>query len=330
MNAPSPNGLGTAHDPDVSIQSPQTVPAIATVGLGKSYGDKRAVDGVSFTVRRGEIFALLGPNGAGKTTTIEILEGYRKRDAGQITVLGVDPEKAGRRLKARIGIVLQATALEQELTVRETMKGYGQLYPTTVPIDTLLEQVDLADAARTRVKHLSGGQKRRLELALGLIGDPELVFLDEPTSALDPAARRTIWALIDSLREQGKTILMSSHNMEEVHALADRIGIIVEGRMRALGTAADLMSNFGAYTHIRFRLVNGTRAEDLPAQFRAAAEVDGPGLVVHSEDTTRQLAHMIAWSADHGIPLTDLTVSHPSLEEIYLSLAHPEATEIAP
>ena len=330
MNAQNPIDQSSPAETRPPTQPSDGVPAIATVGLAKNYGALRAVDGVSFTVRRGEVFALLGPNGAGKTTTIEILEGYRKRDAGQITVLGVDPELSGRALKARIGIVLQSTALEQELTVDETLKSYAQLYPETVPVADLLERVDLIDATRSRVKHLSGGQKRRLEIALGLIGNPELIFLDEPTSALDPAARRAIWALITELRDQGRTILMSSHNMEEVHALADRIGIIVQGRMRALGTAAELQSHFGAFTHIRFRLTNGSAADDLPEQFRAAAEIEGPGLVVHSTDATRHLAHMIAWSADTGIPLTDLTVSHPSLEDIYLSLAHPERTEVAP
>ncbi len=228
--------------------------AVIVDGLAKSYGGVTALRGISFTVGAGEIFALLGPNGAGKTTTLEILEGFRKRDAGQAEVLGLDPgdRATGRELRERIGLVLQDIAVEPYLTVRETIARNAGYYPAPRGVDEVIALVGLAGEERTKVRNLSGGRKRRLDLGLGLIGDPELLFLDEPTTGFDPAARRDAWQLVRSLRDGGTTILLTTHYMEEAQALADRVAVLSDGQVVAQGTLADIGGRATAQTQIRF------------------------------------------------------------------------------
>ena len=255
--------------------------AVIVDGLAKSYGGVTALRGISFTVGAGEIFALLGPNGAGKTTTLEILEGFRKRDAGQAEVLGLDPgdRATGRELRERIGLVLQDIAVEPYLTVRETIARNAGYYPAPRDVDEVIALVGLAGEERTKVRNLSGGRKRRLDLGLGLIGDPELLFLDEPTTGFDPAARRDAWQLVRSLRACGTTILLTTHYMEEAQALADRVAVLSDGQVVAQGTLADIGGRATAQTQIRFVWPAGCRAADLPAWVRppvqAAAEPGG-------------------------------------------------------
>jgi len=205
------------------------VPAINVRGLTKTYGAVAAVRGIDFTIESGEVFALLGPNGAGKTTTVEILEGHRQRTSGEVSVLGFDPAEAGREFRERIGIVLQSSGIDRELTVRESLRLYGALYPKRLPIEEVIEIAGLTEKADARVKTLSGGQRRRVDLALGIIGDPDLIFLDEPTTGFDPSARRKSWELIANLRTLGKTILLTTHYMDEAQILADRVAVIAAG-----------------------------------------------------------------------------------------------------
>jgi ABC-2 type transport system ATP-binding protein len=308
--------------------------AITVSGLAKSYGGVQAVRGVSFTVGRGEIFALLGPNGAGKTTTLEILEGFRGRDAGQADVLGLDPgdRATGRALRERIGLVLQDIAVEPYLTVRETIARNAGYYPAPRGVDEVITLVGLAGQERTKVRNLSGGRKRRLDLGLGLIGDPELLFLDEPTTGFDPAARRDAWQLVRSLRDSGTTILLTTHYMEEAQALADRVAVLSDGQVVAQGTLADIGGRAAAATRIRFALPGGCVAADLPHWARPGADpaVDpaaGPqpgGLVaVTVSEPTRALHELTAWALHRGLVLDQLTVEPPSLEDVYLRLTGP-------
>ena len=236
---------------------------ISVQGLDKHYGSVRAVDGVDLDIDGGEVFALLGPNGAGKTTTVEILEGHRNRTAGTVSVLGVDPETAGRGFRERIGIVLQSSAIEKELTVREAIDIYGALYPKRRRTGELIEIVGMGEKADARIKTLSGGQRRRLELALGIVGDPDLIFLDEPTTGFDPSARRQAWRVIDNLRSLGKTILLTTHYMDEAQSLADRVAVIAGGVIVASGTPDTLGGRSDAESIVRFRLA-GAAVESLP------------------------------------------------------------------
>jgi ABC-2 type transport system ATP-binding protein len=295
-------------------------PAISVQGLTKSYGKVAALRGVSFEVRRGETYALLGPNGAGKTTTIEILEGYRHADGGTASVLGMDPARGGRRYRERIGIVLQSTALEPELTVAETVRAFARLYPRAIDVDEAIDMVDLDHGRKKRVKALSGGQQRRLEIALGVIGDPDLLFLDEPTTGLDPDARRKIWALIRSLNERGKTILLSSHYMEEVEELAHRLAIIVAGQVKAEGSPLELQTLHGSDATIRFRLCEPDRGAELPAGLRHAVEHEDGWSRITVADTTAALRELTTWAGRKKLQLGHLTVSRPTLEDIYLQL----------
>ena len=248
--------------------------AVVVEELAKSYGSVPALRGISFTVGAGEIFALLGPNGAGKTTTLEILEGFRARDTGQAEVLGLDPgdRATGRELRERIGLVLQDIAVEPYLTVRETIARNAGYYPAPRGVDEVIALVGLAGEERTKVRNLSGGRKRRLDLGLGLIGDPELLFLDEPTTGFDPAARRDAWQLVRSLRDSGTTILLTTHYMEEAQALADRVAVLSDGQVVAQGTLADIGGRASARTQIRFALPAGCLAADLPDWARPAVE----------------------------------------------------------
>ena len=301
--------------------------AITVSGLAKSYGRVQAVRGISFTVGRGEIFALLGPNGAGKTTTLEILEGFRGRDGGQADVLGLDPgaRATGRALRERIGLVLQDIAVEPYLTVRETIARNAGYYPAPRGVDEVITLVGLAGQERTKVRNLSGGRKRRLDLGLGLIGDPELLFLDEPTTGFDPAARRDAWQLVRSLRDSGTTILLTTHYMEEAQALADRVAVLSDGLVVAQGTLADIGGRAAAQTQIRFALPRGCVAADLPAWARpgmgpAAGPEAGDLVAVAVSEPTRALHDLTTWALDRGLVLDRLTVEPPSLEDVYLRL----------
>jgi ABC-2 type transport system ATP-binding protein len=311
--------------------------AVVVEDLAKSYGSTPALRGISFSVGAGEIFALLGPNGAGKTTTLEILEGFRARDAGRAEVLGLDPgaRATGRELRERIGLVLQDIAVEPYLTVRETIARNAGYYPAPRGVDEVIALVGLAGEERTKVRNLSGGRKRRLDLGLGLIGDPELLFLDEPTTGFDPAARRDAWQLVRSLRDSGTTILLTTHYMEEAQALADQVAVLSDGQVVAQGTLADIGGRAAAQTQIRFALPGGCLAADLPAWARPpadpaagpAAEPDPGDLVtVAVSEPTRALHELTSWALQRGLVLDQLTVEPPSLEDVYLRLTSPGAS----
>ncbi len=291
--------------------------AIEVRGLKKSYGDVVAVDGVDISVEAGEVFALLGPNGAGKTTTVEILEGHRSADVGRISVLGFDPSTGGRAYRERIGIVLQEGAVERDLSVREALSIYGGMYPRRLDADHLIDLVGLTEKADARIKTLSGGQQRRLELALGLVGDPDLLFLDEPTTGFDPSARRQAWGILENLTALGKTILLTTHYMDEAQHLADRIAIIDRGKIVAEGTPETLGGRADGKSMIRFALPEGVDPEELPV---AASTVDGDVVEVSAESATRALHELTSWAISRGLELEHLQVTRPSLEDVYLEL----------
>jgi ABC-2 type transport system ATP-binding protein len=303
----------------VAARSPARAPAIEIRGVRKSYGGVVALDGVDLTVRRGEVLALLGPNGAGKTTLVEILEGHREADAGAVDVLGFDPGRRERAFRERIGIVLQDAALEQELTVHETIELYAAPYPDPLPADEVADLVGLTEKLHARTRTLSGGQRRRLDVAVGIAGDPELVFLDEPTTGFDPAARRQSWELIVGLRARGRTILLTTHYMEEAQRLADRVAVLSEGRLIALAAPDELGGQEAAL--VTFRLPPGVDPADLPV------DVDGrgPEVSLRTAAPTRDLAPLLSWAAVRGYELEGLTVSRPSLEDVYLKLTEEAA-----
>jgi len=291
---------------------------IVVSGLTKTYGSLTAVDDLSFTVSEGEVFALLGPNGAGKTTTVEILEGHRDRTSGAVSVMGFDPATGGRAYRERIGVVLQEAGFDEEFTVRELVRMYASLYPRRRDPDEVIELVGLADKAGARTKTLSGGQRRRLDLALGLVGDPDLLFLDEPTTGFDPSARRRAWELIGSLRELGTTILLTTHYMEEAETLADRVALIVRGRLVASGTPASLIAEDSTGV-ISFSLPPGADTATLPG-FGGTVQVDGPMVVVETSQPTADVQALAGWAMDQGVELPDLSLSRPTLEDVYLRL----------
>jgi ABC-2 type transport system ATP-binding protein len=278
--------------------------AIDVSGLRKSYGSREVLHGLSFAVETGEVYALLGPNGAGKTTTVEILEGYRQRDGGEVRVLGQDPGRAGPSFRARIGIVLQSSAVYHLLTVSEILELFAGYYPTPRQPDEVIELVGLSGQRDTRVRTLSGGQQRRLDLALALVGDPELVFLDEPTTGFDPAARRQAWETIRGLRALGKSILLTTHYMEEAHRLADRLAILREGQIVATGSPQDLLAGH-ASVEIRFRR-------------------NGREVVIDTNEPTRVLHQLTAEALAAGSELEGLEVHRRSLEDVYLELTREE------
>jgi ABC-2 type transport system ATP-binding protein len=278
--------------------------AIVARDLRKSYDGLEALRGVSFEVAEGEVFGLLGPNGAGKTTTVEILEGYRRRDGGEVSVLGQDPGAAPRELRERIGVVLQHSELHPLLTVREAHRMFAGYYAKPRDVDDVIDLVGLAEKRDARVKTLSGGQKRRLDLGVALVGDPDLVFLDEPTTGFDPAARRSAWEMIRSLRSLGKTILLTTHYLDEAQQLADRVAVIRAGEIISLGTPAELIGD-GRTTEIRFRR-------------------DGEVVVLATDDPTRALHELTGEALADGRTLEQLEVRRPTLEDVYLELVDEE------
>ena len=290
--------------------------AIAVSELRKSYGSVEAVRGVSFEVAPGEVFALLGPNGAGKTTTVEILEGYRARDAGTVSVLGVDPAHGGVRFREHLGIVLQECSIEELLTPREALERHAGYYPKPRPVDEVIGLVDLAEKADARIRTLSGGQRRRLDLALALVGDPDLVFLDEPTTGFDPQARRNAWELVKRLCTLGKTIFLTTHYMEEAQYLADRVAVMARGRVVALGTPDSIGGRDASATQIRFTLPGGVKLTDLPL----AARMDNGRALIETSDATRALHALTGWALERGVSLGNLTAMGRSLEDVYLEL----------
>ncbi len=295
-------------------------PVVVVEGLCKAYGETRAVDGLSFTIEAGEVFALLGPNGAGKTTTVEILEGHRRRTGGSVRVLGMDPQSGGRAYRERIGIVLQEAGFDEEFTVRELVAMYAGLYPRRRDVDEVIERVGLAEKSGSRTKTLSGGQRRRLDLALGLIGDPELLFLDEPTTGFDPSARRRAWDLIASLRELGTTIVLTTHYMEEAEVLADRVAVVQAGQLIALDTPANLVRTEGAEAMISFDLPDGVGPADLPSIGVGAPRTHGTRIDIPSAEPTRDLHVLTEWAIEAGVPLAGLRMATPTLEDVYLDL----------
>ena len=293
------------------------MPAVRVRGLVKRYGDLAAVDGVDLTIEAGEVFALLGPNGAGKTTTVEILEGHRTPDGGEIEVLGHDPRTGGRAFRERIGIVLQHGSIEEVFSVREALTTYASMYTRRIDPERLIELVGLGQKADDRVKTLSGGQRRRLELALGLVGDPDLIFLDEPTTGFDPSARRQAWTVLDNLTKLGKTILLTTHYMDEAQHLADRIAVIDKGRIIAEGTPDTLGGRDEGKTKIRFTLPPETDLSNLPLETRSR---NGGRFEVTCESPTRALHDLTGWALQAGLELQNLQVERPSLEDVYLEL----------
>jgi ABC-2 type transport system ATP-binding protein len=280
------------------------VTAISVRGLRKSYGRLEALDGVDFEIEVGEVFGLLGPNGAGKTTTVEILEGYRRRDAGEVSVLGHDPEHAGRDFRERIGVVLQQAQLWGNITVREAHAIFAGYYARPRDVDEVIELVGLGEKRDARVKTLSGGQRRRLDLGLALVGDPDLVFLDEPTTGFDPAARRAAWEMIRSLRSLGKTVLLTTHYLDEAEQLADRVAVLRSGRIVRVGTPRELTSG-ELEVEIRYRR-------------------NGEELLVRTAEPTRVLHELTSEAVARGEELERLEVRRPTLEEVYLALVEEE------
>jgi ABC-2 type transport system ATP-binding protein len=320
------NDLDVAVARRAAAARPAPDPAVRVRGLRKTYaGPVPALDAVDLDVRRGEVLAVLGPNGAGKTTLVEILEGHRTADAGEVCVLGHDPARRERAFRERIGIVLQEDGVEQSLTVREVLDLYRSAYPRPRPVDEVVGLVGLGDKRDARVRTLSGGQRRRLDLALGIVGDPELVFLDEPTTGFDPAARRASWELISRLREGGKTIVLTTHYMDEAQHLADRVVVIARGRVIADGTPDTLGRGSAPATRVAFRVPYGVDGDDLPLPADALVERRDRELSFASRTPTRDLAPLLGWAADAGIELEALTVTRPSLEDVYLKLTEEPA-----
>ena len=300
-------------------------PAVMVRGLTKSYGNVTAVRGVDFEIRTGEIFALLGPNGAGKTTTVEILEGYRHRDGGDVSVLGFDPGRHSEGLRSRIGIVLQSTGIDRYLTVAETIRMFADYYPHPRPLDEVIEMVGLEEKRDSRVLKLSGGQQRRLDVAIALAGDPDLLFLDEPTTGFDPSARREAWEIVRNLSELGKTVLLTTHYMDEAQYLADRVAVIAAGRIIATGPPSSLAGRDAAGAVVRFRVDESIAVPD-----RFGARRVGDGVVeLQPGDLTVLLHELTGWAIEHGVRLDSLDIKRPSLEDVYLELTGEQSIDVS-
>jgi ABC-2 type transport system ATP-binding protein len=289
---------------------------IEVAGLTKSYGKVRAVDGVDLRIGRGEVFALLGPNGAGKTSTVEILEGYRQRDGGEVSVLGLDPGKQPRLLKEQIGIVLQSTGVDPYLTVAETISMYSGYFPHPRPVDEVIELVGLAQKRNVRVVKLSGGQQRRLDVAIALAGDPEVLFLDEPTTGFDPSARHEAWVVVKNLAALGKTVLLTTHYMDEAQHLANRVAVISAGSIVAEGTPETLAGRDAARATVSFPLPDGVVP---PTELGARRSADGV-VEFAPENLTVALHLLTGWALENSLSLDGLRVLRPSLEDVYLQL----------
>jgi ABC-2 type transport system ATP-binding protein len=319
------DSISVDYGPDQAAAGPaQSEPVVSVHGLVKRYGSHEAVAGIDLEVRRGEIFAFLGPNGAGKTTTVEILEGFQQRTAGQVSVLGQDPATAGGGWRDRVGVVLQESEPEPGLSVRECLAMYAGFYRAPRDIDETIALVGLTEKAGAFSTKLSGGQRRRLDFALALIGDPELIFLDEPTTGFDPSARRAAWEVVAGLRQLGKTVFLTTHYMDEAEYLADRITVLSAGQIVAEGTPQTLGGRDHMTTAISFTLPDHVPARDLPPGLSTLA---GPGpagsTVVHSETPLAHLQMLGNWALGRGFDLPDLDVHRPTLEEVYLSLTGP-------
>jgi len=321
-------GVATPPAPEV-VLAPRSrsaadggiAPVVSVSGLRKRYGRLEAIRGIDFSVAPGEVFAFLGPNGAGKTTTVEILEGYRRRDGGECQVLGLDPAHPTLEWRSLIGLVLQASRMHEELTVRETMARYAGYYPHPRGVDETIDLVGLSEKRHTRAGALSGGQLRRLDVGLALVGDPELLFLDEPTTGFDPAARRQAWSVVAALKPLGKTVFLTTHYMDEAEALADRVAVIVAGRIVSVGVPSTLAGRNQAAVTVRFREPAGMDAAGM-----VAADVrrsDG-WIEFDTVDTARDLGALMDWSRERHVELDGLEVRRPSLEDVYLTLVGDE------
>jgi ABC-2 type transport system ATP-binding protein len=306
-------GIGVAADPAAE-------PAIIVRGLRKSYGTTEVLRDIDFEVHANEVFGFLGPNGAGKTTTIEILEGYRRRSAGEVAVLGADPAHPSRDWRGRIGLVLQECELDPLLTVRETLSLFSTFYPSPRTVDETVELVGLAGQRDARVRTLSGGQKRRLDVAVALVGDPELLFLDEPTTGFDPSARRSAWNMIEGLRSLGKTIFLTTHYMDEAQHLSDRVAILRAGAIVAVGSPDELAAGSGDRTVISFRLPPGVGVDAVRANVDGELDVAGALVSLHTADAQRALYRLTSWAEREHVELAGLEARRPRLEDVFLEL----------
>ena len=296
-------------------------PVIRVRGLIKRYGDVRAVDGIDFDVARGEVFGLLGPNGAGKTTTVEILEGLRTPDGGEANVLGVDVAKGADSLKARIGVSLQTAALYPKLTVVELLDLFRSFYPTARPTDELIDALELGERRNAQTRELSGGQRQRLAVALALVNDPELIFLDEPTTGLDPAARRSLWDLVRDLKEKGRTVLLTTHYMEEAEVLCDRLAIMDHGRILEMGTVDELISKRFKERAVRFDRVDGVADDELAAlPGVTSVKHDADEVLLYTNDVAATIGRFLALTEARGLEAQNLGVRRATLEDVFLDL----------
>jgi len=299
---------------------------IEVEGLQKSYGGVERVHGITFDVHAGEIFGLIGVNGAGKTTTIEILEGYRPRNGGRVAVLGVDPACADREWHNHIGLVLQECQLDPVHTVRETVTMFARYFRMPAGVAATLASVGLSEESTVRIGRLSGGQRRRLDVALGLIGDPEVLFLDEPTTGLDPSARRDVWTMVEGLRDAGKTIFLTTHYMDEAEHLADRIVILKAGEIAAEGTPEQLRQSLGSGTVVTFDVPAGISLDRLGAELRVPVEVIGGVVHFRTDDVQRDLTMVLAWAEREHVVLPNLQAIRPTLDDVFVQLAGEEVT----